>query len=559
MFSYSPGGQLSSTSHYDDESRRDRRDLYFAPETAFRGARDEAVEEDEEPVSALDLRIGKATESISIFDDKNVLSSTNSSFGPALPRPGQARILAENPAPTPYILPPRRRSTSNFVDAAAPEPNNLRMFRPPASKITPRHMDRRKRFLEAALASASSPSPPPPVIAPLAGIDSLRRDILLPPHFMMDSVKQHRAKLEAAVDQSKRPNASMVSNPIVPAIHPGQLLWNPDSPYRYEVPHYLQQHPLPGDRSRTPIFEFPGQRSRSPDLLRQPFHPRAYDYPPFHTTKFQFPKNPSALNSFSNNQVQTVDDRVIKREALSPPPLTAFPRSPPSPNPRPFAPGSFLDQERFRFRLRGSPAAGYSSDPVEYKSSYLHHVLQRQRQQTHEAAEELLRHRYPASATTLASATQSVSHPQDDEVSELDQRLRMIEHDSRVLESENSRQSRSPTPSPMPVYLNLSPDRAATSTPVRSTNSVLPLNLSKATSSHDNSDAHLHFSVDHETSQHRSNPTPTFSAASPSSQRHSNATPPAFNFNALSPSSRSSSPPPLGASQSFAISYSFRL
>ena len=545
MFSYSPGGQLSSAPYNDEESRRDRRDLYFAPETDFRGSRDEAVEEDEEPVSALDLRIGKATESISIFDDKNVLSSsTNSSFGPALPRPGQARILAENPAPMPYILPPRRRSSSNFADAASPEPNSLRTFRPPSTKITPRHMDRRKRFLEAALASAASPSPPPPV-APFAGIDTLRRDTLLPPHFMIDSVKQYRAKLEAAVDQSKRPNPGVASNPIVSAIQ-GQLLCNPESPYRYEVPHYLQPHAIPGDRSRTPILEFTGQRSRSPDLLRQPFHPRAYDYPPFHSTKFQLPKSPSVLNSFSNHQVQTVDDRVIKSEAPSPPPLAAFSRSPPSPTPRPFAPVSFLDQERVRFRLRGSPAAGYASDPVEYKSSYLHHVLQRQRQQTHDAAEEFLRHRYPASASL------SASHAHDDEVSEIDQRLRMIENDSRVLEAEHSRQSRSPTPTPMPIFRNLTPDRASTSTPVRSTNSVLPLNLSKAPSSsasHHVNDAHLHFTVDHDSLRHRSNPTPTFNAMSPASQRHSNATPPMLNFKALSPSSRSSSPTPLGASQ----------
>ena len=50
--------------------------------------------EDEEPVLALDLRIGKATESISIFDDKNVLASTSSGFGPAQPRAGQARLAA---------------------------------------------------------------------------------------------------------------------------------------------------------------------------------------------------------------------------------------------------------------------------------------------------------------------------------------------------------------------------------------------------------------------------------------------------------------------------------
>jgi hypothetical protein len=43
------------------------------------------------------------------------------------------------------------------------------MFRPPQNKVTPRHVDRRKRFLEAALASAASPSPSPPPVAPLPG------------------------------------------------------------------------------------------------------------------------------------------------------------------------------------------------------------------------------------------------------------------------------------------------------------------------------------------------------------------------------------------------------
>ena len=41
-------------------------------------------EEDEEPVHALDLRICKAAESITIFDEENVLALTASSAGPGI-------------------------------------------------------------------------------------------------------------------------------------------------------------------------------------------------------------------------------------------------------------------------------------------------------------------------------------------------------------------------------------------------------------------------------------------------------------------------------------------
>ena len=42
-------------------------------------------EEEEEPVHALDLRICKAAESITIFDEENVLALTASSAGPGIP------------------------------------------------------------------------------------------------------------------------------------------------------------------------------------------------------------------------------------------------------------------------------------------------------------------------------------------------------------------------------------------------------------------------------------------------------------------------------------------
>jgi hypothetical protein len=123
MYSYTPGGtRLALASYGDEDPRRDRREFYFGADADYRVVKDEATEEDEEPVSALDLRIGKATESISIFDDKNVLASTSSGFGPAFPRAGQARISAASPSPSPYTLPPRHRlSTSSFAEMSPAE------------------------------------------------------------------------------------------------------------------------------------------------------------------------------------------------------------------------------------------------------------------------------------------------------------------------------------------------------------------------------------------------------------------------------------------------------
>ena len=113
---YSSGPPLSSDYHHDQppEDRdvfRERTRDYYYPSEALDS--EEPVEE-EEPVLALDLRIGKATESISIFDDKNVLASSSSGFGPAVPRAGQARLDTQSPSP--YVLPPnhRRKSTSSF-------------------------------------------------------------------------------------------------------------------------------------------------------------------------------------------------------------------------------------------------------------------------------------------------------------------------------------------------------------------------------------------------------------------------------------------------------------
>ena len=112
--------------------------------------------------------------------------------------------------------------------------------------------------------------------------------------------------------------------------------------------------------------------------------------------------------------------------------------------------------------------------------------------QTNAAADFLRRH-YPPQSSSASHATP------EEEVSEIDQRIRLIEQDSRLLEAED-RRSRSPSPVPFDrhlMYRQFSPERHESATPVRATNSVLPLNLSKAPFLHE-SDDHLHFSVDHE-------------------------------------------------------------
>jgi hypothetical protein len=120
------------------------------------------------------------------------------------------------------------------------------------------------------------------------------------------------------------------------------------------------------------------------------------------------------------------DGSVIKSEAPSPPPQ-GLSQSPMFRQP--------TDQPHDRVRTfqdtylaeRARETQGYASDPVKYKSSYLHHVLQRQRQQTSNAAEFLRRHY----SSTVAAASTS-SHQSEEEVSELDHRLRLIEQDSRL-------------------------------------------------------------------------------------------------------------------------------
>ena len=126
----------------------------------------------------------------------------------------------------------------------------------------------------------------------------------------------------------------------------------------------------------------------------------------------------------------------------------------------------------------------WRSDPVEYKSSYLHHVLQRQRQQASNASEFLRRH-----YSSAAAAASTSSHQPEEEVSELDQRLRLIEQDSRLHDAGSHQggtaRSRTPSPenfvrhTPPPHFRRFSPEPVSP-TPIRAPGSVLPLNLSKA-------------------------------------------------------------------------------
>jgi hypothetical protein len=78
---------------------------------------------------------------------------------------------------------------------------------------------------------------------------------------------------------------------------------------------------MPVGRSHTPLAEFPAELCRSPpgssaQLLGQQFHPRAYDFPPFHSGKLQ--PQPSHLSS---NQYDGGELR-IKNELPSTPPPT---------------------------------------------------------------------------------------------------------------------------------------------------------------------------------------------------------------------------------------------
>jgi hypothetical protein len=532
----------------------------------------EEVEEEEEPVLALDLRIGKATESISIFDDKNVLASTSSGFGPALPRPGQARLSAQSPTAAPYTL-HRRKSTSMPSAEALPSrsSNEPRLFRQPQN-VSPRQIDCRKRFLEAALAAPSTPSPPPPPpprtpLAATSMLDSLPREIpgLMPNHFMVDnnygaqrqhnySIPSHRGPNHSDLLQNGpvsgqaklsiwRPNLS--PHQPSPSIH-SQLFCNPASPYRCSIPGGVQPHSLMPKRSKSPILEYPPHNVRSPRHTGGPHYhhqsPRPYDHPNLHQ-KILSPKSPPYSFSHNNSQVQTMaDGSVIKSEVPSPPPQSHSHHSPMFRQ----TPGQSHDRVRTLqdtyLAERVHETQGYASDPVEYKSSYLHHVLQCQRQQTSNAAEFLRRHYSAAMAASTSS-----SHQPEEEVSELDQRLRLIEQDSRLHEAgSHQRVARSRTPSPdnfvrhtSPRFRRFSPEPVSP-TPIRVPGSVLPLNLSKASLfAHDDDEGEPDFRRRLSPGGHRGQ-----HSISPYRESETEATP--HHFKPLSPASHASTTTPPG-------------
>jgi hypothetical protein len=107
MYSFSQeSAHLASSlqnDHYRQESTNEPEQQH--DEYNFRSTEVQEAEE-EEPILALDLRIKKASESISIFEAQNVLEYTSSAFGPTLPRLGQQRLPT---TPTsPYTLPDPR-------------------------------------------------------------------------------------------------------------------------------------------------------------------------------------------------------------------------------------------------------------------------------------------------------------------------------------------------------------------------------------------------------------------------------------------------------------------
>ena len=176
-----------------------------------------------------------------------------------------------------------------------------------------------------------------------------------------------------------------------------------------------------------------------------------------------------------------------------------------------------------------------TSDNIEYKSSFLHHVLQRQRQPAISVATsqaDFLRRHYNATS-------------QRGEMLDIDQRLKLIEQDTRLHEGA-SRQTRSPSPEyPRPettLYRRFSPEPES---PVRARNSVLPLNLSKSETFHEEELQHRNFAshFDREPSLERRFSPQGRRSLSPEPVRDSRTPLP---FKALSPSSHASTTPPPG-------------
>ncbi len=420
------------------------------------------------------------------------MASTSSGFGPALPRPGQARLSAQSPAAAPYKVPValnQRKSTS------MPRTDTLH-------NVSPRHIDCRKRFLEAALAAPTTPSPPtppPPSHTPPAAssrLESLqpKATSLMPSHFLVDSdcgpLRQpnygrprHQGSdpsdllLNRQVNVQTKLSLWRPSHSLHPP-NPGQLYCNPASPYKCSIPGCAHPNFRMSIRSKSPVTEYPLHNVRSPHLEGGPHYhhqpPRPYDHPNLHREIFSN-KDPTYSFSQDSSLVQrTTIDSVIKREVSSPPPqsLTQSPRQPHNQG-RMFQDTYLAD--------RAEDSHGRESEPIEYRSSYLHHVLHRQQQhQQRSNVAEFLRRHYSSVVTESTS-----SHQPDEEVSELDQRLRLIEQDSRLHETRGTERSRTPSPNNFvgrtspPYFRRFSPEPLSP-TPIRAPGSVLPLNLSKA-------------------------------------------------------------------------------
>ena len=195
----------------------------------------------------------------------------------------------------------------------------------------------------------------------------------------------------------------------------------------------------------------------------------------------------------------------------------------------------------FGDRPRESHNAFATSDNVEYKSSYLHHVLQRQRQQPASSLQaDFLRRHY--NATSLQQ--------QPGEMLDIDERLKLIEQDTRLHDGE-SRHVRSPSPdrsflkqgTSSTLYRRFSPEPES---PVRARNSVLPLNLSKESETfHEEGLEHRNYAshFDREPSLERRFSPQGRRSLTPEPLRDS-STP--LHFKALSPASHASTTTPPG-------------
>jgi hypothetical protein len=91
MYSFNKDGSHLASSHQNVHVHNLTNELEERNEDIINNS-SELNQNEEEPAHALDLRIIKATESISIFKAQNVLEYTSSTFGPASPRPGQVSI-----------------------------------------------------------------------------------------------------------------------------------------------------------------------------------------------------------------------------------------------------------------------------------------------------------------------------------------------------------------------------------------------------------------------------------------------------------------------------------